>query len=48
MRGFDLLVPAGCVVSTEPDFNHQALELMARVLKADHRSSTDLFPPDPS
>lgn len=44
MRGYELLVPSDCVVSNEPQFNQQALELMARVLKADTRPSTDLFP----
>lgn len=44
MRGFELMVPADCVVSNEPQFNQQALDLMARVLKADTRPSTDLFP----
>lgn len=44
MRGFELMVPADCVVSNEPEFNQQALDLMARVLKADTRPSTDLFP----
>jgi nicotinamidase-related amidase len=42
MREFRVIVPADCLASEEPEQNQQALTLMARVLKADTTSSTEL------
>ena len=42
MRDFDLIVPADCVASSDPEANAQALHLMARHLKADTTACDDL------
>lgn len=42
MRDFNLIVPADCVASIDPEDNRAALAHMARVLKADIRESTAL------
>jgi nicotinamidase-related amidase len=42
MRDFNLLIPSDCVASSNPEANEYALELMARVLKADTTPSTEL------
>jgi nicotinamidase-related amidase len=42
MRDFNLIIPADCVASSTPEGNEHALELMARVLKADTTPSTAL------
>ena len=42
MRDFRLLVPADCTASSDPDANKQAVELMARHLKADTTPSEQL------
>jgi len=42
MRDFNLVVPADCVASNDPDENSHALNQMATVLNADIRPSTEL------
>lgn len=42
MRDFNLVIPSDCVASSNPEANEHALELMARVLKADTTPSTEL------
>ena len=42
MRDFSLVVPCDCVTSNTEEQNRNALEVMAKVLKADTRPSTDL------
>lgn len=42
MRDFNLVIPADCVASSTEEANEHALELMARVLKADTTASTEL------
>jgi nicotinamidase-related amidase len=42
MRDYEMIVPADCVVSIDPEDNKQALELMRKVLKADTRPSGEL------
>jgi nicotinamidase-related amidase len=42
MRDYNLVVPADCSASEDPERNHQALALMERVLKADIRPSTEI------
>ncbi|HEX8749087.1 MAG TPA: isochorismatase family cysteine hydrolase [Pyrinomonadaceae bacterium] len=42
MRDFNLVIPSDCVASSDPEANEHALELMARVLKADTTPSTKL------
>ncbi len=42
MRDFHLVVPADCVASNDPAENEHALRVMADLLKADTRSSTEL------
>ena len=42
MRDFNLVIPADCVASTDPDENRHALAHMERVLKADTRPSTEI------
>ncbi len=42
MRGYSLIVPCDCVASETEDYNRQALDLMARVLKADIQESIGL------
>jgi nicotinamidase-related amidase len=42
MRDFNLIIPSDCVASSNPEANEHALELMARVLKADTTPSTEL------
>jgi nicotinamidase-related amidase len=42
MRDFNLIVPADCVVSIDPEDNQTALAHMSRVLKADTRESSAL------
>ena len=42
MRDFNLVVPADCVASADPEENRHALEHMRRVLKADIRPSTEI------
>ncbi len=42
MRDFSLVVPCDCVASNTEEQNRNALEVMATVLKADTRPSTDL------
>jgi len=42
MRDFHLVVPADCVASNDPAENDHALRVMADLLKADIRSSTDI------
>ena len=42
MRDFQLVVPADCVASQDPDENRHALTHMQRVLKADIRPSPAL------
>ena len=42
MRDFNLIIPADCVASTDPEENRHALEHMRRVLKADTRRSTEI------
>jgi nicotinamidase-related amidase len=42
MRDFHLLIPQDCVAATNLHDNEYALELMARVLKADTRASTEI------
>ena len=40
MRDFNIIVPADCVASSNPEENEHALQHMQRVLKADTRPST--------
>lgn len=42
MRDFNLIIPSDCVASSTSEGNEHALELMARVLKADTTPSTEL------
>ena len=42
MRDFNLVIPEDCVASSTTEGNEHALDLMARVLKADTTRSTDL------
>ncbi|HEX8175960.1 MAG TPA: isochorismatase family cysteine hydrolase [Pyrinomonadaceae bacterium] len=42
MRDFNLVIPSDCVASSNPEANEHALELMARVLKADTTPSTEI------
>ncbi|MBD0372645.1 MAG: cysteine hydrolase [Pyrinomonadaceae bacterium] len=42
MRDFNLIIPSDCVASSTKERNEHALELMARVLKADTTPSTEL------
>lgn len=42
MRDFNLIIPSDCVASSTTEGNEHALELMARVLKADTTPSTEL------
>ena len=42
MRDFNLIIPSDCVASSTGERNEHALELMARVLKADTTPSTEL------
>lgn len=42
MRDFNLIIPSDCVASSSREANEHALELMARVLKADTTPSTEL------
>jgi nicotinamidase-related amidase len=42
MRDFNLFIPSDCVASSSREANEHALELMARVLKADTTPSTEL------
>jgi nicotinamidase-related amidase len=42
MRDFNLIIPSDCVASSTRERNEHALELMARVLKADTALSTEL------
>jgi hypothetical protein len=42
MRDFSLVVPCDCVASNTAEQNRNALEVMAKVLKADTRPSTEL------
>jgi nicotinamidase-related amidase len=42
MRDFNLLVPADCVASNDPEENRHALQQMEAVLKADITPSTEL------
>ncbi|HEY0323541.1 MAG TPA: isochorismatase family cysteine hydrolase [Pyrinomonadaceae bacterium] len=42
MRDFNLIIPSDCVASSTSEANKHALELMARVLKADTTPSTEL------
>jgi nicotinamidase-related amidase len=42
MRDFNLVIPSDCVASSTTEGNEHALELMARVLKADTTPSTKL------
>jgi nicotinamidase-related amidase len=42
MRDFNLIIPSDCVASSKQEENEHALELMARVLKADTTPSTEL------
>ncbi|MGH9943442.1 MAG: cysteine hydrolase family protein [Pyrinomonadaceae bacterium] len=42
MRDFNLVVPADCVASSDPEENRHALEQMRRVLKADTPSSEEI------
>lgn len=42
MRGYQIVVPADCVASESRVYNQQAMDLMARVLKADTTDSTAL------
>jgi len=42
MRDFNLVIPSDCVASSSTEANEHALELMARVLKADTTASTEL------
>ncbi|HKS27508.1 MAG TPA: isochorismatase family cysteine hydrolase [Pyrinomonadaceae bacterium] len=42
MRDFNLVIPSDCVASSNMEANEHALELMARVLKADTTPSTEL------
>lgn len=42
MRSYKLFVPCDCVASESDDYNQQALDLMARVLKAHICNSQDL------
>ena len=42
MRDFNLVIPSDCVASSNAEENEHALELMARVLKADTTPSTEL------
>jgi nicotinamidase-related amidase len=40
LRGFDLWIPADCTAAESPRLKREALDYMARVLKADVRTST--------
>jgi hypothetical protein len=42
MRDFNLVVPADCVASSDPEENRHSLEKMGRLLKADTRPSTEI------
>lgn len=42
MRDFSLVVPCDCVASNTAELNRNALEVMAKVLKADTRPSAEL------
>ena len=42
MRNFTLYIPADCVASEQPEFNQEALNVMARTLKAEIKPSTEL------
>jgi nicotinamidase-related amidase len=42
MRDFNLVIPADCIASADPEENEHALEHMRRVLKADTRPSTEI------
>ena len=42
MRDFNLIIPSDCVASSSKEANEYALELMARVLKADTTPSAEL------
>ena len=42
MRDFNLIIPSDCVASSTTERNEHALELMARVLKADTTASAEL------
>jgi nicotinamidase-related amidase len=42
MRNFELFIPQDCIASEKPEYNVEALSLMARVIKADIRPSTEL------
>jgi hypothetical protein len=43
MRDFKLLVPSDCVASNSAKENNDALAQMAKVLKADIRTSAEIF-----
>jgi nicotinamidase-related amidase len=42
MRNFTLYIPADCIASEQPEFNQEALNIMARTLKAEIKPSTEL------
>jgi nicotinamidase-related amidase len=42
LREYRIIVPSDCVVSNHPRQNHEALQLMHRVLRADIRPSAKL------
>ena len=42
MRNFTLYIPADCIASEQPEFNQEALNIMARTLKAEIKPSTKL------
>lgn len=42
MRGFQVIVPADCVASEQPEDSQRALRHMARLLKADIRQSPEI------
>jgi nicotinamidase-related amidase len=42
MRNFTLYIPADCVASEQPEFNQEALNVMARTLKAEIKPSPEL------
>jgi nicotinamidase-related amidase len=42
MHDFRIIVPEDCIASEDPEYKHQALQIMERALKADITPSTDL------
>ena len=42
MRDFNLVIPADCVASNDPEENRHSLEKMRTLLKADIRPSTEI------